>query len=207
LAGGAAAIVATYLKPLIFRTYKPTARWDIGTCCNGILVGCVSVTGACDRIENWAAVVIGVVGAFVYIGACKFLEKAGIDDPVEASAVHGAGGIWGLIAVAFFDNTTGIVYPIETRGSFLAYQLAGVFAISAWTIAMSIIFFGIVRLLKLHRVPLSVEIMGYDIVDHGSLSKRFLHKIKLEQAVEDMMDQGVSARILKSKKETAQLSE
>lgn len=86
------------------RTFKPTARWDIPTCCNGILVGCVAVTGACDRCENWAAIIIGIIGAFVYIGACKFLEKIGVDDPVEAFCVHGAGGAWGLIAVAFFTT-------------------------------------------------------------------------------------------------------
>lgn len=119
LSAGAAGLVATYFKPLIMRTYKVTARWDIATCCNGVLAGCVSITGACDRCENWAAIIIGIIGAFAYIGWCKLLDKLGIDDPVEASAVHGAGGIWGLIAVAFFDNTTGVIYPIETRGMFL----------------------------------------------------------------------------------------
>lgn len=53
---------------------------------------------------------------------------------------------------------------------------------------MAVIYFGLMRLLKVHRVPLSAELMGYDIVDHGHLSKRFLEKIRHEQAVEDLIN-------------------
>lgn len=99
-------------------------------------------------------------------------------------------------------NTTGVIYPVESRGRFLGYQLAGVAAIAAWTTAMSIVFFGIMRLFKVHRVPLSVEIMGYDIADHGHLSKRFFEKIRLEQAVEDMIlstkDEKIVKKIMKT---------
>jgi Amt family ammonium transporter len=119
LAPATAGLVTVFLKPLVLRTYTHASRYDVGNICNGILVGCVAVTGICDRCENWAAVIIGVIGAFFYMAGCKFLETTGIDDPVEATAVHGFGGLWGLVAVAVFDNTTGIIYEREHRGYYL----------------------------------------------------------------------------------------
>lgn len=35
----------------------------------------------------------------------------GIDDPVGASAVHGIGGIWGVLAVGIFADDP---YPLQT---------------------------------------------------------------------------------------------
>jgi Amt family ammonium transporter len=64
----------------------------------------VGVTGACDRVENWAAFIIGIVSGLFYIAGCVFLEKLNIDDPVEATAVHTFGGFWGIIAVGIFDT-------------------------------------------------------------------------------------------------------
>lgn len=104
LGAGVGGISTLYLKPRIMRTYTSTARYDVGNLCNGILVGCVAVTGACDRIENWAAVIIGFFSALFYISGCLLINKFGIDDPVEAVCVHGFGGLCGTISVGFFDN-------------------------------------------------------------------------------------------------------
>jgi Amt family ammonium transporter len=86
------------------RTYSSTARFDLGNLCNGILVGCVAVTGAADRIENWAAIIIGIASSFCYIAGCAFIKLLKIDDPVEATCVHGFGGLCGIISVGLFDN-------------------------------------------------------------------------------------------------------
>lgn len=101
------------------RTYTATARFDVGNLCNGILVGCVAVTGACDRIENWAAVIIGFFSALFYIFGVMLAKRFGIDDPVDAFCVHGFGGLCGIISVGFFDNQHGVIYEREDRGHFL----------------------------------------------------------------------------------------
>ena len=44
-----------------------------------------------------------LIGAFVYQGASMLLQKLKVDDPVDASPVHGFCGIWGCMAVALFD--------------------------------------------------------------------------------------------------------
>ena len=47
--------------------------------------------------------IIGIIGGFVYIGASALMPKIKVDDPVEAFPVHGACGIWGVLAAAIFD--------------------------------------------------------------------------------------------------------
>ena len=104
LSGCTGGLVAAFLKPLVMRTYSYKNRYDVGALSNGILVGLVSVTGVCDRCEPWSAFLIGAIGSVVYTLSCKLNERLGVDDPIEASQVHGFGGIWGLIAVGIFDN-------------------------------------------------------------------------------------------------------
>ena len=52
----------------------------------------------------WAAFLTGFIGAFVYYGASKLLLKLQIDDPLDAFAVHGACGFWGVLAVGWFGH-------------------------------------------------------------------------------------------------------
>jgi ammonia channel protein AmtB len=73
LASAIAGLFVVVLKPYILKTRSPSSKYDVSNLCNGILVGCVSITGACDRCENWAAIIIGVVSAFFYIGGCAFI--------------------------------------------------------------------------------------------------------------------------------------
>ena len=49
------------------------------------------------------------------------LQKLKIDDPVDASPVHGFCGIWGVLACGFFDWGKGVVtwYQIYSFFSFL----------------------------------------------------------------------------------------
>jgi hypothetical protein len=37
------------------------------------------------------------------------LKKIGVDDPINAGAIHTSCGIWGLIAAGLFDNTKGVI--------------------------------------------------------------------------------------------------
>ena len=78
--------------------------YDVGMVCNGILAGLVSITAGCASMHVWAAFLTGFIGAFVYYGASKTMLKLKIDDPLDAYAVHGACGGWGVIAVGIFGS-------------------------------------------------------------------------------------------------------
>merc|ERR1719399_2578308 len=64
--------------------------------------GHVSITSPCAVVSPALAVVIGLLGGGVYVAASKGMVKAGLDDAVDAVAVHGACGIWGVIAAGLF---------------------------------------------------------------------------------------------------------
>ena len=42
----------------------------------------------CRAVEPWAAIVIGIIGGFVYYGGVALLDKIRIDDVVLAIPVH-----------------------------------------------------------------------------------------------------------------------
>jgi len=70
---------------------------------NAILAGLVAVTASCNNVELWASAVIGMIGCIIYLISDKILKRMQIDDPIEASQIHGFCGYWGCLAVGVFD--------------------------------------------------------------------------------------------------------
>lgn len=77
--------------------------------CNGILAGLVAITAACDQVEPWAAICIGVIGGLIYSFFSKMILALNIDDPLEAASVHYANGVWGILSCFVFDSSKGFV--------------------------------------------------------------------------------------------------
>eukprot|EP00439_Symbiodinium_sp_Y106_P056173 s977_g7.t2 len=97
IAAATGGITVFLLRYIILRKY------DVGGLCNGILAGLVSITAPCGNIECGSAFAVGFIGALVYQGSSMLLQKLKIDDPVDASPVHGFCGIWGVLAAGLFD--------------------------------------------------------------------------------------------------------
>ena len=144
---------------------------------NSILAGLVSITAGCTVVEDWAAIIIGFFGCFVYVGWSKLMEKLQIDDPVDAIAVHGACGLWGLLAVGIFatQNNIGPAYAKDcsNNGLLFAGQLVGALAIIGWVSLMTIPAFYILKMLGIWRVPEDMEQEGLDHSEHGG-TKAFI---------------------------------
>jgi Amt family ammonium transporter len=68
----------------------------------------VSITASCNNVAHWAALIIGAIGGLIYIWSCIILIRLKIDDPVEASQVHGFCGAWGVLGVGLFDIDNGL---------------------------------------------------------------------------------------------------
>lgn len=100
LAASAAGSVANYAKPRLIYSER---YHDVTGVCNGILCGLVCITGICNEVIPWVAVLIGVMGGFIYVFGVKILIICKVDDPLEASVVHGFGGAFGILFVSLFN--------------------------------------------------------------------------------------------------------
>jgi Amt family ammonium transporter len=161
-------------------TYAITRKYDCAALCNGILAGLVSITAGCSNVESGSAVLIGLLGGFIYFGSAALIKKIKVDDPVDASSVHGTCGIWGCLAAALFDfgagmdkhhgwggfSATSWTEDGETKymstGDAVAVNMVEVFFVIAWSGGMSAIVFGILRVTKLLRVDEETESSGCD---------------------------------------------
>ena len=88
---------------------------------------------------------------------------------VEARfAVHGAGGIWGVLAATLFDinlfagNTEELFGAGISFGKSLVAQVAGIVTIVLWSGILSTIMFTIIKTAKLLRVDAEHETIGID---------------------------------------------
>jgi len=102
---------------------------DVGGFCNGILAGLVSITAGCGAVQPWEAIIIGFIGGFVYQGASMLLRGFGLDDVVDAVPVHGACGVWGLLALGVFGENKG--------ASQFVTQIGAAVLIIAWVGSLS----------------------------------------------------------------------
>ena len=77
------------------------------------------------------------------------------------SAVHLGGGIWGVLAAPIFNKDTGIFYPADEHSFRLfGWNLLGLLAIIAWSVALAFILFLTLRLTKQLRVREEIEVKG-----------------------------------------------
>merc|ERR1719174_2516087 len=142
---------------------------DVGGFCNGILAGLVAITAGCAFVKPWEACMIGGVGGFVYQGASMLLKMLKIDDVVDAFPVHGACGIWGVIALGLFGNPdeglggNGVFYG----GNQLGVQLFGLLMIVAWVGVFSVAIFLPLRVMKLLRLSDDFQDKGADLMEHS----------------------------------------
>ena len=171
ISGCSSGLLASFLKPHISKRYSKRYRYDVGALCNGLLSGCVSITGVCDNVDPWAALIIGLIGGLIYVLSARIIERIGVDDPIEASSVHGICGLWGCIAVGIFHRQEGLISPSENSFNFLMIQFLGILVICAWTILLSGIYFLIMKRAGLLRVSLIEELLGLDVAELGSKAR------------------------------------
>jgi Amt family ammonium transporter len=157
-----------------------TKKYDCAALCNGILAGLVSITAPCSNVESGSAVLIGLLGGFIFVGSAALIKKIKIDDPVDAFSVHGACGIWGCLAAALFDFGAGTEkhhgwggfgatsyeedgeVKYMTTGDALGANLAEIAFVIAWSGGLSAVIFGVLKVTKLLRIDEDTESSGMD---------------------------------------------
>ncbi|KAK3591878.1 hypothetical protein CHS0354_005081 [Potamilus streckersoni] len=150
------------------KTYFGDKKWSFLTTLNGCLTGMVSICGGCNQYYSYSAFAVGIIGGVSYMIITWLTIKLKVDDPLDATAVHVGGGLWGALAVPFFSYEYGILFKWNKRSGYhLAWQLAGMASIFAWTSSLCFIMFFTLRKLGILRVSFEYEIKGLDIPKHG----------------------------------------
>jgi len=174
-AGGFSATLARYLAK---------GHWDLGACLNGVLAGLVSITAGCPVITPGLSLIVGAFGGLVYLASSKLLKAVKIDDPLDASPLHGFCGAWGVLAAALFANkelATAAGYNTSVDGWWgkqVSANLVGELAIIGWTVSVCSVTLGITRQIFFLwspyglRVPPNHEIKGLDHAHHGASAKK-----------------------------------
>ena len=148
---------------------------DLGMTINGCLAGLVGVTGSCAFISVPASLLIGAIAGIIVVFAVVLFDKK-VDDPVGATSVHLACGVFGTICVGLFAKE-GVTSLSEVNGLFygggfalLGTELIGIVAVGAFVFVSSSIVWLILKKTMGIRVTLEEEIEGLDIGEHGNLA-------------------------------------
>lgn len=206
--GGLASVLTAFLSN---RKY-----WSLMEMCNGTIAGMVAICAGANTVYPWAAWVIGFIGGLVYKAWSKMVAKAGIDDPIDAAAVHLGAGAWGVIAVTLFamDKESplnnygmgGIFYDAYDRLPWvrLGWALLGLLIIISWTAANMFMVFFAVHKLNLLRVDDAIIAGegGLDKHEHGEYAylinpkeARRMSSIPSESQVQPGVDVGSVAKV------------
>ncbi|MGO8758692.1 MAG: ammonium transporter [Terracidiphilus sp.] len=131
---------------------------DASLCANGWMAGLVASSACAASVKPVAALFIGVVAGIFTPLLVELLELAlSIDDPSGAVTVHGAAGLWGLIAVGVFA---------PAPGQFLA-QLVGIAALVGVFLPLVYLLFAVLNRVVPFRVDPDGERMGMDLHELG----------------------------------------
>ncbi|KAL8606653.1 hypothetical protein ACOMHN_025752 [Nucella lapillus] len=164
--GGIVAFVSSY----VFHR-KFLVRYVI----NGILSALVSITACCAVTSVKESLIIGGVGAMLTLIMDKVMDVVKIDDPVSAFAVHGVGGLWGLLATGLFAHRDTVALTFNDRdglvrgGGFylLGVQILEMVTITGWTLVTSFSLFKFIDLLVGLRLNPEEEEVGADFIEHN----------------------------------------
>ena len=137
----------------------------------GTIAGLASITPASGFVGPIGALIIGgSAGIICYVLVSVVKNTFKIDDSLDVFAVHGAGGVLGIILVSFLIDTNmgGVGYAEGSdTSSQLSIQVIGVISVFVWSVLASLIIITIVKALTGLRVEDSVEEEGLDISSHG----------------------------------------
>jgi Amt family ammonium transporter len=138
----------------------------------GAVAGLATITPAAGFVAPLAGIPIGIMAAVVCYYIMLLLKtKLGFDDSLDVFAVHGVGGILGMLATGFFAtlavNSGGADGLIYGGGMQVLKQAAGIVSVAAFAFGATWVLGKLVDVTIGLRVSGTEETVGLDISQHG----------------------------------------
>ena len=122
----------------------------------GTIAGLASITPASGSVGPIEAMFIGGVAGIMCQEMCGVIKNViKIDDTLDVFAVHGVGGIFGIIMLAVFGHASWTA------------QLGGLAVVGLWTTVVTVGLVVLVKMMFPIRVSDEDEITGLDLSSHG----------------------------------------
>ena len=146
---------------------------------SGAVAGLVAITPAAGNVGIPGAFVIGIAaGVVCFWGVTGLKRLISVDDSLDVFGIHAIGGIVGALLTGVFNSpalggpglvtdwvTVAMGYP--GIGAQLLIQAKAVGLVVLWTAVVSLVSFGLVKLITGIRVSEEEEREGLDITTHG----------------------------------------
>ena len=138
----------------------------------GAIAGLATITPAAGFVTPLAGIPIGIAASIVCYYIMLLLKtKLGFDDSLDVFAVHGVGGILGILATGIFTsvavNPTGADGLLLGNGMQFLKQLLGVVSVGAYAFVATWVLGKLVDVTVGLRVGQSEETVGLDLAQHG----------------------------------------
>jgi Amt family ammonium transporter len=122
----------------------------------GTIAGLASITPASGSVGPVEAMIIGGVAGVLCQEMCRVVKSMmKIDDTLDVFAVHGVGGIFGIVMLAVFGHAD------------WTSQLGGLAVVGIWTIVVTTVLVLVTKAVFPIRVSHEDEVTGLDLTSHG----------------------------------------
>ena len=137
----------------------------------GCIAGLASITPASGSVGPMGGLIIGLISG----GVCYYMvnvvkETFNIDDSLDVFAVHGIGGLLGILLIPFLtaESYGGIGYDEGSSfGDLMTTQVIGAVSVGLFTLVGSVILLLITRSIFGLRVTDDSQEEGLDVAEHG----------------------------------------
>ena len=161
----AATAMVTWLVLGMFHTGKSSS---VGAA-TGAIAGLATITPAAGFVGVQAALLLGFASGIITFYVVFYKEKINLDDALDVFAVHGVGGIIGILGTGIFADTNGAIGIIEGSSDLFIDNLVMIAATVGYSFLVTY-----VVLKVLDKIPglglrssEADEDQGLDVSDHG----------------------------------------
>jgi Amt family ammonium transporter len=152
--------------------WATTGRIGVVGAATGAVAGLATITPASGFVGPMPAFVIGIGAGALCYGAVWLKTRLKLDDSLDVWAVHGVGGVWGMLAAGIFVGVGFLslsdhVLADMSRGEQILRQLTAIGATLGWSFVLTLVILFALKFTIGLRVQEHQEEEGLDAAVHG----------------------------------------